>query len=154
MKKNYLLIALILFSTQALVAKSIPVVSGKVKDAKSNPAAFANVLLLNASDSAMVKAALCNESGEYEFENIDGGKYIVLVSQIGNKFYSDPFTVKEDEEKVQVASITLPDNALTLSEANVSAYRPFIEHRIDETVVNVENSIVNAGGTALEVLKR
>jgi len=154
MKNYYLSFLLFIFSLPPVLAKQIPVVSGKIKDTQSNPAAFANVILLNASDSAIVKAALSNESGEYEFVNINAGKYIVLVSQIGNKFYSDPFTVNEGEELVQVASITLPDNALTLSEASVAAYRPFIEHRIDETIVNVENSIVNAGGTALEVLKR
>jgi iron complex outermembrane receptor protein len=154
MKRYYLQFFLYLFSFQLLHAKEFPVISGKVKDSQSNPAAFANIILLNANDSTIIKAALSNESGEYEFENINAGKYIVLVSQIGNKFYSAPFTVKEGEDHVEVASITLPENALTLSEAGVTAYRPFIEHHIDETVVNVENSIVNAGGTALEVLKR
>ena len=154
MKKKYFSLLLILFSAASLHAKDFPVVSGKVNDSQNQPAAFANVILLNAADSAIIKAALSNEAGEYQFENIEAGKYIVLVSQIGNKYYSAPFSVVEGQEDVQVASITLPENALTLNEAIVTAYRPFIEHRIDETVVNVENSIVNAGGTALEVLKR
>ncbi|MEO8087438.1 MAG: outer membrane beta-barrel family protein [Bacteroidota bacterium] len=155
MKKNYILPVLIVFLFgPAAFAKSTPTVSGNVKDAKSNPAAFANVILVNAGDSTVIKAALSNESGDYSFENIEAGKYIVLVSQIGNKYYSAPFMVDEGEDNTRVGIITLPDNALTLSEANVSAFKPFIEHRIDETIVNVENSIVDAGGTALEVLKR
>jgi iron complex outermembrane receptor protein len=153
MKKIYLAFLLLILATAAF-SKSTPNVSGTVLDAKNSPAAFANIILLHASDSAVVKAALSNESGNFSFENVDPGQYIVLISQIGNKYYSQPFTVADAQENVQLASIVLPDNALTLSEAGVTAFRPFIEHHIDETVVNVENSIVNAGGTALEVLKR
>lgn len=153
MKKNLLLIPAFIF-TSAAFAKISPDVSGTVLDAKKNPAAFANIILIHADDSSVVKAALSNESGNFSFDNIDAGSYRVLVSQIGNKYYSEPFTVKEGTEVTRIQTITLPDNALTLSEANVSSYKPFIEHRIDETIVNVENSIVDAGGTALEVLKR
>lgn len=155
MKKNfYLSLSLFFLFSISAFAKLTPSVSGNVLDAKNSPAAFVNVILIHSADSAVVKADLSNESGNFLFENIEPGEYLVLVSQIGNKYYSSPFRVNEGEEKVRVADITLPDNALTLSEANVTAYKPFIEHRIDETIVNVENSIVNAGGTALEVLRR
>jgi iron complex outermembrane recepter protein len=155
MKKKYTpIILFLILSGSACFANKLPEVSGNVRDAKKSPAAFANVILLLAADSSVVKAALSNEAGDFVFENIDAGKYIVLVSQIGNKHYSEPFTVTDTEEAVRVDGITLPDNALTLAEASVSAFKPFIEHRIDETIVNVENSIVDAGGTALEVLKR
>jgi hypothetical protein len=136
------------------IAKPTATVTGKVEDAKNNPAGFANVILLYANDSSIVKGGISNEMGNFSFEEIQSGRYLVLVSQIGNKFYSSPFTVKENETDLYIGKIALPDNALTLNEVNVAAFRPFIEHRIDETIVNIENSIVDAGGTALEVLKR
>jgi hypothetical protein len=36
----------------------------------------------------------------------------------------------------------------------VSARRPFVEQRIDRTVVNVANSIIASGSTAFEVLEK
>lgn len=40
-----------------------------------------------------------------------------------------------------------------LKEVSIQSKKPFIEHRADKTIINVENSIV-AGGTALEVLEK
>ena len=45
-------------------------------------------------------------------------------------------------------------SAELLNEVKIVAQKPFIEQEIDRTIVNVENSIVSAGATALEVLER
>ncbi len=153
-KRSTILVCTIFLQCSFLFARQSSSITGSVKDAKKEPAAFANVILIHASDSAIVKAAISNESGNFSFDDIEAGEYMVLVSQIGNKHYSAPFSVKDGESQVRIENISLPANALTLSEASVSAYKPFIEHRIDETILNVENSIIDAGGTALEVLKR
>ena len=39
----------------------------------------------------------------------------------------------------------MKEKAVLLKEANVTALKPFIERKVDKTVVNVENSIVSAG---------
>jgi hypothetical protein len=36
----------------------------------------------------------------------------------------------------------------------VTAKKPFIEQQIDKTIVNVENSVVSAGNTAIEILEK
>lgn len=41
-----------------------------------------------------------------------------------------------------------------LKEVTVQAKKPFVEYRADKTVINVENSIVASGSTALEVLEK
>ncbi len=43
---------------------------------------------------------------------------------------------------------------MSLKEVTIQAKKPFIEHRADKTVINVENSIVAAGSTALELLEK
>ncbi len=134
-------------------AKSTTTITGQVEDASKNPAPFANVILLNANDSSVVKGALSNETGNFTFENVDSGQYIVLVSQLSTKYYSPSFIIGENITEKQLGKISLPASSVDLNEVEVSALRPFIEHRLDETVVNVENSIVNAGGTALDVLR-
>ncbi|MBL0105006.1 MAG: outer membrane beta-barrel protein [Bacteroidetes bacterium] len=75
--------------------------------------------------------------------------------QLGyQRYYGRSFTVKSEGETVTMSEIGLEDIAVNLKEATVVAKRPFIEHHIDKTVVNVENSIINAGSTVLEILKR
>jgi iron complex outermembrane recepter protein len=152
--KRYLSLLFVAVLTSHAIAKTTSTVTGHLEDSKNNPAAFTNVILLHANDSSIVKGGISNESGIFSFENIEAGNYIVLVSQVGDKFYSSPFSVKDNEERFNLGKISLPENALTLKEVQVSAFRPFIEHRIDETIINVENSIIDAGGTALEVLQR
>lgn len=150
--KYRVIIILLLFGWNAN-AIAFAIVSGQVEDSRHAPVAFANVILLNAKDSSIVKGALSNESGSYTFENVTAGIYIVLVSQLGNKFYTSVFTVTDNETTRALDKISLPPSTVDLNEVQVTAIRPFIEHRMDETVVNVENSIANAGGTALDVLK-
>ncbi|RYG15924.1 MAG: TonB-dependent receptor [Chitinophagaceae bacterium] len=41
-----------------------------------------------------------------------------------------------------------------LKSVNIEAKKPFVEHRADKTILNVENSILASGGTALEVLEK
>lgn len=127
--------------------------SGAIVDEKSQPFPFVNVLLLHAKDSVLVKGLAADENGKYVFDQVSNGKYLVLVSMVGyKKNYSEPFTIKD-------ASIALPISKLatdtqSLNEVTVVAKKPFIEQEIDRTVVNVENSIVSAGATALEILER
>jgi iron complex outermembrane receptor protein len=150
--KKYPLLFLMILSI-VVDAKTSSTLRGRIEDSKKEPVAFANVILLNANDSTTVKGALSNESGSFSFENVEAGNYLVLVSQLGNKFYTVPFPVKENETEKELEKISLPPSNVELGEVQVSALRPFIEHRLDETIVNVENSIINAGGTALDVLR-
>lgn len=41
-----------------------------------------------------------------------------------------------------------------LKAVSIQAKKPFVEHRADKTIINVENSIVSTGGTALDVLEK
>jgi hypothetical protein len=53
-----------------------------------------------------------------------------------------------------VNDLQLDEDDKTLKAVTVVARKPFIEQALDKTIVNVENSIVSAGSTALEVLEK
>ena len=130
-------------------------VKGRIHDSKKTPVEFANVFIIKTSDSTIVKSALTDESGAYTFTDVAAGEYMMMVMQLGyQRYYGQSFTVKSEGETVTMSEIGLEDIAVNLKEATVVAKRPFIEHHIDKTVVNVENSIINAGSTVLEILKR
>ncbi len=129
-------------------------ISGRVMQTGDKPVEFATITLLKAKDSSLVKGAIADLNGRYEFEQIKQGKYLVAAAYVGmSKAYSKPFEVK-GSAPISMETLSLAADAKNLKEVNVTARKPFIEQRADKMVVNVENSIIGAGGTAMEVLEK
>lgn len=59
-------------------------ISGKIVDAKGEPLAFANVVLLNRQDSAFVKGAVSGENGCFSIDSSCSGG-ILKVTSVGYK---------------------------------------------------------------------
>jgi len=127
----------------------------KVTDNKSAGIDGATVSLLNAADSSLVKVNITERDGSVSFDQVKNGSYLVSTSVVGfKKFVTNPVTVDQENQKITIPDIRLEANASQLKEVSVQAKRPFIEKQVDRIVVNVNNSIVSAGSTALEVLAR
>lgn len=128
-------------------------IAGKVTRSNNAPVEFATVTLLRAKDSSLVKGVLADMSGKYAFDGVAGGRYIVAAANMGlKKGYSQPFTL--NGSPVSLPALVLGEDTRNLKAVDVTAKRPFIEQKADKMVVNVENSIVAAGGNALEVLQQ
>lgn len=129
-------------------------ISGTVQDASGKPVAAATVLLLRANDMKLIKTAVTNADGNYEFDRIADGEYLVNISSAGyEKMQGDKFTLSNGSSK-QLAALQLNPAVKGLSEVTLTSKKPFIETKIDKTVVNVDASPTNAGATALEVLEK
>ena len=138
----------------ALTAAAQSVIRGKVTNSSGKPVAGANVVLLNAKDSAMVKGAIAADDGSYVLENISPGSYRLTGSFIGHKqFYSDTFSLSGSGE-ARLMAVKLEELGVNLNEVVISAKKPLYEQKIDRMVINVQSSIVAVGGTALDVLER
>jgi iron complex outermembrane recepter protein len=154
MKTLLLLFASLLFLSN-LETNAQGKISGQITDDKNKIVEFANVTLLKAKDSTLVKGALSDANGSFEFEKISFGSYLINISQMGyKKFYTPKFSIDSDNPTVKLSNLILTEDSKQLSEVQVIAKKPFIEQQLDKTVVNVENSIVSAGSTALEVLEK
>ncbi len=109
--------------------------------------------LFRAKDTALIKVALTGSDGIAIFENIVFGTYIIRATQMNYVVtWSAPFTVNSSE--TEVAAVTLQAAARELNAVTVTARKPFIQKLSDRIVVNVENSIVSAGSSAMDVLER
>jgi hypothetical protein len=150
--KNYLLLlSLFLYSLPGF-SQSI---TGKVQESDGQSLPFTNVLLLNSKDSTLVKGAVADQSGAYTIDNVRSGTYLLAATMVGyKKVYSSPVTVQEKGEEVKVPLLILSYDTKQLKEVSVVTTRPFVEQHIDRTVVNVANSIISSGSTALEVLEK
>ncbi|MEJ0057278.1 MAG: carboxypeptidase-like regulatory domain-containing protein [Bacteroidota bacterium] len=85
------MIAGFIFSSVILLAQSK--LSGSINDVEGNPIPGANVILLQAKDSSMVKGVVTATSGSYSFENVEPGKFLIVSSMIGYKKMYSPVDV-------------------------------------------------------------
>ena len=114
----------------------------------------ATISLLKAKDSGLVKLSLTDKQGNFSFENIKNGNYLIMASSIGHrKVYSSPVAITEGSN-ASVGTLKLLAQTTTLQAVTVDVKRPFIERKLDRTIVNVDASITSTGSTALEVLEK
>jgi hypothetical protein len=149
----YLFLLLLLsLSGPGLLAQTI---TGRVQERDGKPAPYVNILLLNSKDSSLVKGAASDDYGAYRIEGIKSGSYLLAGSMIGyRKTYLPLFTLNEGQIEIKAPLLVLDLEEEELKAVTIEAVRPFIEEQIDRTVVNVANSIIASGGTALEVLEK
>lgn len=151
MKKQLTFIYFLLF-TVVLTAQTT--VQGKITDEKNAPLPFVSVALLSTKDSALVKGALTDELGAFSIPSVSEGSYLILATSVGfEKNYSERFSLKSDSKNATVDFSMKPASKL-LGEAVVTATRPLFEQKADRLIVNVANSPIAAGGTALEILTK
>lgn len=128
-------------------------ISGIVKDADGKALHNATVSLLSAKDSLVVKLSVTNEMGQYKFESISKGKFLISSSFVGyNTSYSK--LIELGSENIEVTVITLKKSDGGMQAVVVSSKKPMIEVRADKTILNVEGTINAAGQDALELLRK
>jgi hypothetical protein len=127
------------------------IINGKVLDASGKPVVAANAVLLKDS-VVLFKAAVTNEAGAFQIEGVGPANYLLKVTLPGFETYTS--TELAVSGNVSLPDIKLQENSKQLEQVAVRAQKPFIEVHADMIVVNVENSIVSAGSSVLEVLAR
>ncbi|MEM7572886.1 MAG: TonB-dependent receptor [Bacteroidota bacterium] len=151
--KNYLVILLMGLSAMALFAQPVSV-KGLVLDEAEQPLSFANVLLLDAMDSSLVKGTITETDGSYRIEEIAPANYLMQIVMIGYTSSYQPLNLASVSGEALQPIIRLKTDANLLEEIVVKAQKPLFEQRIDRLVVNVQQSVTSAGGTAFDVLSR
>ena len=146
-----LLITCLFFLPAALFAQDSLTIKGRIVT-DSAGLASATVSLLKAADSSLVKLALSNKEGEYEFDGIRAGDYLVTVTSVGFAPYrSGVISVTANQQLPQVLMVRGDES---LAGVTVTSKKPLVEARLDKMIVNVDASPSNAGATALELLEK
>ncbi|HXR84239.1 MAG TPA: TonB-dependent receptor [Hanamia sp.] len=156
MKKiAFLLVTMILISLVGFTQTPVGSITGKITDGGDQKIIdAATVSLYKASDSSLMKISVTDKAGNFEFQNIQAGKYYLLATSIGHlSTYSSLINLKEGAA-FNAGVLKLENDVKTLKGITVTAKKPLIERKIDRTIVNVDASISNAGTTALEVLEK
>ncbi|MES2374689.1 MAG: TonB-dependent receptor family protein [Bacteroidota bacterium] len=122
---------------------------------KNAPLENATVELLKSKDSSLAKVAITDKNGTAEFDNIRTGTYLAKISFVNYATqFTSLITLSTDQLNILLPKISLQPGSAEMKEVVVTARKPFIQRLSDRLVVNVENSIVSAGSSAMDVLER
>lgn len=155
--RTLLLTALLASSLGSLAARVFNngIIKGVLKDEKGEPLPFTTLFLKNSSDSTLYKGELSGEDGRFTFERIREGNFYLEIKAVGMaKYCSGTISISETTPETDLGIITLLPVTTDLQSVTVTADRPFIERQIDRTVVNVENSVLFAGSSVLDVMEK
>lgn len=156
MKKITQLFALIGFSLGIAKAQTQPDrhISGRIS-ADGQPLDHAAVYLLKAGDSSLVKGTLSSAKGIYLMDHLPAGQYFIKVTAVGyQKTSSTVFNLSPEQPAIEMPELVLKAAVQLLTTVNVTGAKPVIERKTDRMVMNVQNSLLSAGNSALEILAR
>jgi iron complex outermembrane receptor protein len=129
-------------------------VKGTVLDSAGAGFPFVSIALLNAADSSNAKGTISDENGKYEFLNTGPGNYRLKFFSVGYApAYSENLSI-DSLSAIMVPDVVLKNDGIDLNEVSVTSIKKTVEFKNGMTILNVENSIMAAGNTVLDVLKR
>ncbi|MBU3714445.1 MAG: TonB-dependent receptor, partial [Ferruginibacter sp.] len=127
---------------------------GKVNDINGTPLQSVSVQLFQSSDSLLLKLAVSDINGRYEFFGIKPGNYLIGFSAVG---YETRYTSQiqiNTSDGYEIPPFFLTQQSAKLNDVVIVSKKPVIEVKVDKTVFNVESSINATGSDAFEMLRK
>ena len=118
---------------------------GRIIDNKNRPVDFANVALLNVSDSSLINGGVTNENGQFVIP-CGARKAIVRVSCVGYITASNTFNIGK------IGTITLKEATMNLQKVVVKGHRKTFEMTNEGLVTQVKGTPLSEAGTANDVM--
>ena len=141
----------VIFTTALCLSAMTPMMAqniiGKVMNTKGEPLAFANVVLLNRTDSAFVKGAVSGEDGSFVIDSSCNGG-IIKVTSVGYK------TICKDCEGENVGIIKMEEDSKMLGEVVVKSSLPKTILKNGGMTTTVVGSVLEKAGTMENLLDR
>lgn len=128
-------------------------ITGSVQSENNEPLPLATVYLTKTNTTVVLKAAVTDENGHYQFAEVKPGNYRIDVKMIGYlSDKSNAFDIAQSDYSLPI--IKLKTDTRKLQEVAVEGKRPMVESKPGKLVLNVENSPMAAGNNALDIVQR
>ena len=141
----------VIFTTALCLSAMTPMmaqnITGKVMNTKGEPLAFANVVLLNRTDSAFVKGAVSGEDGSFAIDSSCNGG-IIKVTSVGYK------TICKDCTGENMGIIKMEEDSKMLGEVVVKSSLPKTILKNGGMTTTVVGSVLEKAGTMENLLDR
>ncbi len=150
MRKFSVILFLVVFAAFNSFAQSI-IIKGAVKQQEENkPVENAVIALLTPSDSIFYKFTRSDKQGNYIFNGVAAGKYILMTT---HPYYADVLEDVDIKEDVTFPAFVLISKAKLLQEVIVKTGSP-IKIKGDTTVYTADSFKVSANANVEELLKK
>ncbi len=143
MKRHFLTLTMALLMVMTVAAATF---TGRVVDETGLPAAFANVVLMNATDSAFVAGTTTDSDGAFMFTGT-ATRPVIKITYLGYK------TQVLDGMKADLGTIALEPETTMLGEVVVKGERPAFKLTTEGLKTEVENTLLSKVGSAKAVLE-
>ena len=140
--RRFLLLLAMLPATTFAIAQNI---TGRIIDEQSQPMPFANVVLVNRTDSVFIAGAVTKDDGTFSIST-DKQDGLLKVSSVG---YIIKYIVARQGN---VGDIQMQPDTQTLGEVVVKGERPQYKMTTGGMTVDIQNSLLKDVGTADDVL--
>ncbi|SFW87183.1 Outer membrane receptor proteins, mostly Fe transport [Chitinophaga sancti] len=156
MQNSFFLVTTFVLINMIVYGQGKVKLSGMIRDTTGHPLEFTAVCLVDNGDTTKNKCVFSGTDGVFVFPNVADGSYYIKTSYTGYyPFRSAVFSISSAKGETMVLPdyILRQDGGKMLKEISVTAQKPLIEKKIDRVVLNVENSVMAKGNTALEILQ-
>ncbi|MEO8823860.1 MAG: carboxypeptidase-like regulatory domain-containing protein, partial [Ginsengibacter sp.] len=150
MQKFIFSLFLVIFFAQTSLSQN-PGIKGKLADSSSNLIPTNAVIsILHQQDSVLVKFSRSDKNGNFQINNLDSGKYIVLISYPKYGDYVDQFDLKKGET-FDFKTIFLTQKAKLLAEIIIR--QSAVRIKGDTTEFTADSFHVKPNATVEDLLK-
>lgn len=117
----------------------------------SVPVQNATVYLSRMNDGKIIKSAITDSVGNFSIQTVHDGDAKIRIEALNYEAFESSVAPSEAKERMQISLRALEH---VTQHVTVTTKRPFIQRTEDKLILNVDNSIISSGSTALEVLDR
>lgn len=151
--KGFLCIILLYISVQLEGFAQTGILKGTVTDSEMGTGVeMADLMLVRLPDSVKISTKAADEKGHYIFNNLPYGTYVLTGFQFGyHKTTSEPILIHTATKHYH---LKLKSSVVETKEVTVTGQRSLVTMDEGKTVVDVENSVGNAGQTVVDVLRK
>lgn len=131
------------------------IISGKVVTVKDGLAIEGATIIIKSQKDSLYKNAInSDQSGAFEFKNLQSGTYSLQIKHLGYKEVTiGQLIINAVKPSANLSEIKLELAENDLKEVVIRAgQKPYTEQKIDRTIVNVSQLLSNNGVSAVEVL--
>ncbi len=151
---RFFIVILFCLATLKVTAQNNYTAIGTVTDKLNSPLINATVVLLNPSDSTLVKFGITNQEGKFKIPQIKAGDYLVQTAFLSYKTLYQPLKVEGGQALIDLGTLVLEEKTETLNEVVIKGESIPIQIKKDTIEYNASSFKTQQNAVVEELLKQ
>lgn len=154
MQKNNILILLLFFFALLSKAQNTNAISGVVIDTNTKePVVYASIIIKSVTDNKIITGGITDDYGRFKINKIPNKTFLLEIQFMGYKTFLQKIVLTKNENKIDLGSLYLEEDAESLETVEIIAERSTIEQKIDRKVIHIGKDLTTTGATASDLMQ-